>query len=70
MTTTEVDRDLLIRLDERTKTIQEDVSALRNDLKENYVPKTAFDPVRAVVFGGVGLVLISVLGLLISMAIK
>lgn len=70
MVTTEVDRDLLIRLDERTKTIQEDIAAMRKDLQDNYVPKTSFDPVRAIVFGGVALVLLTVLGALIATAIQ
>jgi hypothetical protein len=55
---------LLARLDERIKAIAEDIS----DLKTNYVTKAEFTPIRAIVFGGVALVLTSFMGALIVMA--
>lgn len=58
------DAQLLVRLDERTKNIAEDLA----DLKANYVTKTEFAPVRAIVFGGVVIVLVAFMGALIVLA--
>ena len=52
------------RLDERTERIERDIA----DLKANYVTKTELAPIKAIVFGGVGLVLVSFMGALIFMA--
>ena len=58
------DASLLARLDERTANMAEDLA----DLKANYVTKTEFAPVRAIVFGGVVLVLVAFMGALIVLA--
>ncbi len=58
------DLQLLARLDERTANMAEDLA----DLKANYVTKTEFAPVRAIVFGGVVLVLVAFMGALIALA--
>ena len=58
------DMQLLARLDERTANMAEDLA----DLKANYVTKTEFAPVRAIVFGGVVLVLVAFMGALIVLA--
>jgi hypothetical protein len=58
------DQQLLARLDERTANMAEDLA----DLKANYVTKTEFAPVRAIVFGGVVLVLVAFMGALIALA--
>jgi len=58
------DSNLLARLDERTANMAEDLA----DLKANYVTKTEFAPVRAIVFGGVVLVLVAFMGALIVLA--
>lgn len=58
------DLQLLARLDERTANMAEDLA----DLKANYVTKTEFAPVRAIVFGGVVLVLVAFMGALIVLA--
>ena len=58
------DASLLARLDERTANMAEDLA----DLKANYVTKTEFAPVRAIVFGGVVLVLVAFMGALIGLA--
>ncbi len=56
--------DLLSRLDERTERIERDIA----DLKINYVTKTELAPIKAIVFGGVALVLIGFMGALIVVA--
>jgi len=64
MTPPSSDASLLARLDERTANMAEDLA----DLKANYVTKTEFAPVRAIVFGGVVLVLVAFMGALIVLA--
>ena len=60
------DRDLLIRIDERTKNIQRTVDGI----PQTYVHKDDFAPVKKVVYGFVGLILIAVASLGISLALK
>lgn len=55
------DAQLLVRLDERTANIAEDIA----DLKANYVTKAEFAPVRAIVFGFVAAVLVAFMATLI-----
>lgn len=55
----------LSRIDERLKALHEDVK----DIKDNFVRKEEFWPVRTVVYGLVGLVLIGVVGALIALVI-
>lgn len=64
MTPPSSDASLLARLDERTANMAEDLA----DLKANYVTKTEFAPVRAIVFGGVVLILVAFMGALIVLA--
>ncbi len=69
------DAQLLIRLDERTKNIAEDMVDLKKsmaaemaDLKANYVHKTEFAPVKGIVFTAVGLVLVAFMITLVYLA--
>lgn len=55
------DNDLLVRLDERMSNMSNDLA----ELKERYVTKDEFQPVRAVVFGGVALILVGFMGALL-----
>jgi len=48
---------LLVRLDERTKSIKEHVESIEVRLDEKYVTQDSFRPVRIIVYGAVGLVL-------------
>lgn len=64
MTGSEDDKALLIRLDERTAAIAEDIA----DIRANSVTKTEFAPIKAIVFGAVGLVLIGFMGTLVYLA--
>ncbi len=56
----ESDRELLARIDERTKALDERM--------DDFVTKAEFAPVRAIVFGGVGVVLSTVLITLLYLA--
>jgi len=95
-------KELLARVDERTKSIQADISKFREDLKTNfsnlsdkirdteirnatkfdetsqdideikemidthYIKKTEFDPIRKIVYGFVGFLLLSIGGMFIA----
>lgn len=56
---TQSDHDLLVRIDERTKGMQ-----------ENYVTKKEFFPVRLITYGFVGLVMVTVIVAIISSVLK
>lgn len=58
------DRDLLIRLDERTQGIAEDMAELKASTA-SFVTHTEFGPVKALVFGAVALILAAFMGALI-----
>lgn len=47
---------------ETLQNIKTNQDGIKNDIKENYVPQTEFKPVRALVYGCVGLILLSVVG--------
>ena len=57
--------ELLIRIDERTKILIEEMK----NLKLNYVRKEEFQPVRNVVYGMVGLIAVAVVGALIRLVV-
>jgi len=59
--------ELLIRLDERTASIQDDIADLKAS-SANYVTHAEFSPVRSIVFGGVAIILVTVLGVLMFIA--
>ena len=61
---------LLARLDERTGTILIKVNDLQSQLTGDYVTKQEFLPVRNVVYGLVGLILMSVVGALLLLVVK
>lgn len=60
------DSDLLARVDERTARMEEDIRAIRSDLRHRYVTRDLFLPVRNIVYGFVGLVLVLVSTALVS----
>lgn len=68
---------LLIRLDERTQHIKNDIDEMKEDIKnrfddfkEDYVEKVEFAPVKKIVFGLVGVVMLGVVGVGLSMVIR
>lgn len=44
------DRDLLIRIDERTKTMKAGMADMQENLEDNYVSQSEFKPVKLVVW--------------------
>lgn len=66
-------RERLIRIDERTKAMNERME-LRNrqvDAElEQKVSKDEFSPIKSIVYGGVGVILMSVIGAILTLVIK
>lgn len=62
--------ELLGRIDERTLTLVNSIEELKHDLEQNYVSKEEFAPVKAIVYGGAGIVMTAVLGGLMVLVIK
>lgn len=60
-------QELLIRVDERTSSMQEDIAEIKAN-SANYVTQAEFAPVRAIVFGAVAFILVTVLGVLMFIA--
>ena len=54
---------------EMRQVIKEEFADLRKELKEEYVTQDEFAPVRNVVYGMVGVILLSVIGALIALVI-
>lgn len=52
------------------KYIQRDIAEIKEKLDEKYVTQDEFKPVKAIVYGMVGLILVAVIGYIISLAIK
>jgi len=59
------DRDLLVRIDERTKAIERTVA----DFPTRYISTHEFHPVRKIVYGFAGLILTGVIVAVIGMVI-
>lgn len=71
--TTDEFKILVLRMDERTQSMQKELKDLKEFLesaKSDFVTKDEFSPVKAVVFGTVSLILTSVLSGLIYLAVK
>lgn len=64
------DSTLLARIDERTRTMSDKIEHLEKVLEEQYVTQKEFAPVRSVVFGMIGVMLLSVLGGIITLVIR
>ena len=60
------DNELLTRIDERTLQLIKDI----HELKTNYVTKTEFFPIKNIVYGMVGTILLSVIVALIALVVK
>lgn len=64
-------QDLLARLDERMGHVLASIEGMKDDIRdvrENFVSKNEFQPVRAIVFGAVALILVSFMGAIIYLA--
>lgn len=58
--------ELLIRIDERTKLIMEEMKGL----KLNYVRKEEFDPIKRIVWSALGVAGTALLGAIMSLVLK
>jgi hypothetical protein len=68
MPPTNEQNDLLARLDERFAAFQKSFEEMKDEIRETkdrFVSRDEFAPVRAIVFGAVGLVLVAFMGTLI-----
>ncbi|MEK6883962.1 MAG: hypothetical protein AABY22_30310 [Nanoarchaeota archaeon] len=63
-------KNLLARIDERTEKLANDIEEIKLKLEKHYVLKEEFDPIKNLVYGGVGLILIGVLGAILMLIIK
>jgi hypothetical protein len=66
------DRDLLIRIDERLKTVAEkqveikdDIDNIKKEMKESYVTKAEFTPVQRGAYGALGLFVTTTVGIFV-----
>ena len=66
---TEDEHELLTRVDERTKRIEESVKGWIETVKSDYVRKAEFQPIKLIVYGAVGSILLAVLTALLAMVI-
>ena len=71
MTASDDERSLLARVDERVKSITEDIAEMKIAMKTasaGYVTHDEFAPVRALVFGAVGVILLTFMGAMLYVA--
>lgn len=61
----EDDKDLLVRVDERLKSVQEEVHNVRTRF-DNYVLHVEFKPVQLITFGMAALILCTVLAAIVA----
>ena len=64
------DSNLLARIDERTRILIEKVQLIETKLENHYVSQEEFRPVKSVVYGMVGVILLGVVGSLLYLVIK
>ena len=62
----DTDRELLARIDERTLQMQKDFEAF----KATIVTQDEFKPIKSIVYGVVGLIMLSVFGALIAIVVR
>lgn len=73
MSLTGRERDLLARLDERTRAIvleQTSLKARIERLDEDYVTKVEYAPVRSVVYGLIGAIMLAVVGAILALVVR
>lgn len=60
----------LARVEEKVSSISAEVKELKSDVARNFVTHEEFAPVRAIVYGMVALVLVSVMGAILILVVK
>ena len=66
---TETQKELLYRIDERTKQFEKDLEEVKSLINNNYITRAEFIPVRNIVYGLVGLILTAVTTALITLVV-
>ena len=61
---------LIARIDERTALLLKDIEEIRQRLEKNYVSQDEFKPVKALVYGLVTTVLLTVIGAVLTIVIR
>ena len=67
------DRELLIKLSTQLDNLVDDVRELKKglgDMKSKFVTKEEFEPIKRLVYGAVGLILVAVVGALIALVVQ
>lgn len=61
---------LSVRINDLEKRLSDRITNVEGDVDANFVSKETFTPVQKIVYGGVGLILVSVFGGLIALVVK
>jgi hypothetical protein len=61
---------MLARIDERTQQTSRVVDEIKGKLEHNYVSQEEFKPVKTIVFGLVGVILMAVVGALVALVLR
>ncbi len=60
----------ITRIDERTQHMTADVIDIKQAMERHYVTRDEFRPVRQIVYGAVGVCLVSLLGALVTLVVR
>lgn len=52
------------------KYMRQDISEIKNTVRHGYVTKEEFEPIKKIVYGLVGLILVSVVGAVVSLVVR
>jgi hypothetical protein len=64
------DRELLLaRIDERVQSLKETMDKMNARLETHFVSQSEFQPIKRIVYGCVGMILTSVLGAIVAIAV-
>lgn len=64
------DNELLTRIDERTIQLVKELHELKDNQRLNYVTHTEFNPIKNIVYGMVGTILLSALAAILALVVK
>ena len=57
-------------IDTKLNFIMQSVKDIKQDLEKNYVTRMEFEPVKKVIYGLVGIILVAVVGAVIALVVK
>lgn len=66
-------KDLVSRIDERSKAIKDSIEYLKKELvslEDRFVTQDQFEPVKQIVYGLVGIVLVSIATAVVALVVK